>query len=178
MATVQVTTYKPGFFEGIFLKLAYRFPKFGTEKVNIFMFISVMFKLTRQFFHRTWNKIKAIRINKLNAKFYFHHMVLNLMFFIKGLIGLVSLGLFSPNITGKATNRLARARRDVSDARAEKILEETGEEEIDDQMGQGKKSKVSNIQRERIRKKNMSEDDLNNEIEARLQALLSDDEDK
>ena len=170
--------YKPGFFEGIFYKLAYRFPKFGTKKVNIFLFISVMFKLTRQFFHRTWNKLKAIRFNKVNLKFYFHHMFLNLMFFVKGLIGLVSLGLFSPNITGKATNRLARARRDLSDARVEKQMKEDGEtfdEEAtaEDDKAKGK-GKVSAIQKNRIRKKNMSDKELDDEIEAKLAAMMGD----
>jgi hypothetical protein len=178
MSTVTIERYKPGFFEGIFLKLAYKFPKFGTEKVNVFMFISVMFKLTRQFFHRTWNKIKAIRFDKLSLKFYFHHMMLNLMFFLKGLIGLISLGLFSPNLTGKATTRLARARRDVSDARAERVLEEVGEEELDEQFEHGEKSKVSKIQKNRIRRSKMSDEELNDEIDQKLAAFLDENDDK
>jgi hypothetical protein len=133
--------------------------------------------LTRQFFHRTWNKLKAIRFNKLNLTFYFHHMVLNLMFFLKGLIGLVSLGLFSPNLTGKATTRLARARRDVSDARAEQVLDEVGEEELDEKFEHGEKSKVSKIQKNRIRRKNMSEEELNEEIDKKLAAFLDQDDD-
>lgn len=167
---MKVEIYKPGFFEKFFHNLAYKFPKFGTKKVNIFLVISVMFKLTRNFFHRTWNKIKSIRFNKLNAKFYFHHMYLNLMFFIKGTIGLVSLGLFSPNITGKATNRLARARRDVSDERVAKTLseEDLAEEGVADPQ---KREKVSTIQRNRIRKNNMSQEELDAEIEAKLAAL-------
>jgi len=180
MATVTVTTYKPGFFEGIFTKIAEKFPNFAIKKINIFLFIAYLFRITRQFVQRTWNKLKAIRFDKLNALFYLSHMRLNLMFFIKGFIGLLSLGLFNPDITAKASISLARRRKDVSDFRAEKVLDAETEAGIDiendDEKDKTKNSKVPRYQRERIRRNKLSQEEMDDEIERKLAALTATDE--
>lgn len=179
MATFKVTTYTPGFFERIFTNIAERFPNFGPtikgDKVNIFLVIAYLFRKTRNFFQRIWNKLKAIRFNKPNFKFYAAHMRLNLMFAIKGLVGLASLGLFNPDITAKASIAVARTRKDVSDLRAGKILEEEVAAGIDilndDETDKTKNSKVTKYQRDRIRRNTLDENTLNDEIEAKLAAL-------
>jgi len=175
MTTVRVTTYKPGFFEGIFSNLAEKFPKFGTKKFNIFLVIAYLFRITRNFFERTFNKLKAIRFDKPNFLFYVSHMRLTLMFFIKGTIGLLSLGLFNPDITAKASIAWVRRRKDVSDLRAEKILDEEVEAGIDiendDEKDKSKNSKVTKFQRERIRRNKLSDEDLDNELDKKLAAL-------
>jgi len=179
MATFRVTSYTPGFFEGIFTKIAEKFPNFGPmlkgDRWNLFLVIAYLFRITRNFFHRVWNKLKAIRFNKPNAKFYIAHMRLNLMFAIKGLVGLASLGLFNPDITSKASIAVARTRKDVSDIRAGKILSEEEEAGIDihndDDKDPSKNSKVTKYQRERIRRNTMDSDSLDDEIEAKLTAL-------
>jgi len=177
MTTVRVQTYTPGFFEGKFTNLAERFPNFAIKGNNIFIVIAYLFRKTRHFFERTWNKLKAIRFNKPNFKFYAAHMFLNLMFFIKGAIGLISLGLFNPNITAKASIYLARTRKDVTDLRAETILEAEVEAGIDiendDEKDKTKNSKVPRYQRERIRRNKLSDDDLDAELDKKLAAMMA-----
>ena len=180
MTTVTVTQYTPGFFEGIFSNLGERFPFFGPtikeQKYNIFLVIAFLFRITRNFFQRTWNKLKAIEFNKPNFLFYVSHMRLTLMFFIKGLVGLVSLGLFNPDVTAKASISLVRRRKDVSDLRAEAILEDEVDAGIDiendDAKNPSKNSKVTKFQRERIRRNKLSDDDLDAELDKKL-ALMN-----
>lgn len=169
MTTVRIKSYTPGFFEGIFTRLAER------TKLTIFLYVAALFRATRNFFARTWNKLKAIQFNKENYKFYAAHMFLNLMFFTKGLVGLITLGLFNPNITAKASIYLARTRKDVTDLRAGKILDEEVEAGIDilndDEKDKTKNSKVPRYQRERIRRSSLSQEDMDDEIEKKLAAL-------
>ena len=179
MTTVTVTSYKPGFFEGKFNNLAERFPNFGPmikeSRWNVFLVIAFLFRTTRNFFERTGNKLKAIKFDKPNLLFYGCHLRLSLMFFIKGLIGLVSLGLFNPDITAKASIAWVRRRKDVSDLRAEIVLAEEVEAGIDiendDEKDKNKNSKVPRYQRERIRRSKLSKEDMDDEIERKLAEL-------
>jgi hypothetical protein len=179
--TVKVTTYTPGFIEGLFIKLAYKlesYPKLAKVSIGA----ANIAKGTKTFFVRTGNRFMKIGFTKTHLKTYGTLQLVNLAFFMQGLIGLVSLGLFSPSLTSKVTIKHARNIKDMQTYRNHKIIEKEiaeGKDVYNDldinennTTKEDKKvineSKVGKFQRDRVRRKNMTEAELDALLDKKL----------
>jgi len=82
-------------------------------------------------FNKMISRVKSIRFTKIHFKFWLKCMWLNFCFFFKGLVALVTLGLINPEITAKASTRVAQQLANVRDFEKGKPIEEI-EEDADD----------------------------------------------
>lgn len=120
-STVKVKYYVGGVLENWFANKARSTENHVLQKVYITG--AVICKTTREFFSRTYNKLKSIRITRPHLRFYGARMLVNLAFSAQGLIGLLSLGLFSPSFTARTTVILARATKDLQVFQAAKDID-------------------------------------------------------
>lgn len=171
---VTITTYTPGLIEGIFLALGRKLEKFP-KLANASYAVAGFAKGTKNICVRSINRIKKIGFTKTHLKAYSTLQLVNLAFFAQGLIGLVSLGLFAPSFTGKVTVRHARNIKDLQVLRSSQILEKEVAEGVDvysdlntDEEEAKSKSKVSKFQRERVRNKSLTEAELDELLDERL----------
>jgi len=154
---MKIAFRKFGLIEGVFRRLA---QYFGEESLfgKLFTVLANLSYKTHLLFLLFVNKIKDIGFTKTHLKLYATYQLLNIAFVLQGLIPLLTLGLIHVNLTGRPSVHYSRATKDFIDYKAEKKLKQSPEDE----------ESIPKHVRERIERKNKSDEDLDKELDELL----------
>lgn len=168
--TVKIKFYRAGKLEGWFMDRARK--AFEQDKQimgDIYSSCAVVCRGTRQFFTSTGVTIKGIRFTKYHLAAWGKGRILDVAFLTQGLVGILSLGLWQPSITRRATIGYSRAAKDLHVFLAGEKMESNTD------LPEDQQETVPKYLQDAVQRQKMSDEELMAEFEAKLSAINAED---